>query len=81
MAESNATTVTRPGAHPAPASSDFPGCRPVRIPQTEIADYEGRIEYWDAATELEGVSTAALVQAALDCRDEPHFLRLARERG
>ena len=30
--------------------------------------------------ELEGVPTAALVQAALDCRDESDFLRLARMR-
>ena len=30
--------------------------------------------------ELEGVSTAALVHAALECRDEPHSLRLVRGR-
>ena len=30
--------------------------------------------------ELEGVSTAALVQAALECRDERDFLRLAGRR-
>ena len=34
-----------------PESLAFPGCRPVRIPREAIADYEGRIEYWDAATE------------------------------
>ena len=52
MAERSATTVTQPDAHPAPASLEFPGCRPVCIPHTEIADYQGRIEYWDAATEI-----------------------------
>ena len=31
---------------------EFPGCRAVRIPSTEIADYEGRIEYWDRDTEV-----------------------------
>jgi len=31
-------------------------------------------------TELEGVSTAALVQAALECRDEEHLLRLVSDR-
>ena len=40
-------------------ASDFPGCRAVRISREEIDDY-GRIEYWDAATEIamvcEGVS-------------------------
>lgn len=30
---------------------EFPGCRPVRIPRDAVADYQGRIEYWDAATE------------------------------
>ena len=30
----------------------FPGCRPIRIPRTEIVDYEGRFEYWDADTEI-----------------------------
>ena len=40
-------------------ASEFPGCRAVRISREEIDDY-GRIEYWDAATEIamvcEGVS-------------------------
>ena len=35
----------------APPEPEFPGCRPVRITREEIADYEGRIEYWDAAKE------------------------------
>ncbi len=30
---------------------EFPGCRPVRISREAIADHEGRIEHWDAATE------------------------------
>ena len=30
--------------------------------------------------ELEGVSTAALVQAALECRDQEHLLRLVSDR-
>ena len=34
------------------AAHGFPGCRPIRIPREEIADYEGRIEYWDADTEI-----------------------------
>ena len=40
-------------------ASDFPGCRAVHISSEEIDDY-GRVEYWDAATEIamvcEGVS-------------------------
>ncbi len=39
----------RPDAsEPAP---EFPGCRPVRITRAALDDYEGRFEYWDAATE------------------------------
>ena len=34
-----------------PAPPEFPGCRAVRIDREAIADFEGRIEYWDAATE------------------------------
>ena len=29
----------------------FPGCKPIRLPRTEIDRFEGRLEYWDAATE------------------------------
>ena len=35
-----------------PESLQFPGCRRVQISREEIADYEGRIEYWDATTEV-----------------------------
>ena len=34
------------------AAHGFPGCRAIRIARAEIADYEGRIEYWDADTEI-----------------------------
>lgn len=30
---------------------EFPGCHPVRIARDEIADYDGRYEYWEARTE------------------------------
>ena len=30
----------------------FPGCRAIRIARRKIADYEGRLEYWDADTEI-----------------------------
>lgn len=33
------------------ASPAFPGCKPVRLPRAEIDRFEGRLEYWDAATE------------------------------
>jgi len=31
---------------------EFPGCHEVRITRSEIKSYEGRIEYWDADTEM-----------------------------
>ena len=52
MAKYSVTTVPRPAEYGAPESLEFPGCHPVRISRQEIADYEGRIEYWDAATEV-----------------------------
>ena len=41
---------------PAPQRADdraheFPGCHPIRITRAEIADYDGRYEYWEARTE------------------------------
>ena len=37
---------SRPAQPPA-----FPGCKPVHLPRAQIATFEGRLEYWDAATE------------------------------
>ena len=50
MAEYRAAAVPRPVRRETPRL-EFPGCRPVRIARADIADYERRIEYWDAATE------------------------------
>ena len=45
-------TGLREGAQPRRAKPPaFPGCKPVRLPRTEIERFEGRLEYWDAATE------------------------------
>lgn len=30
---------------------EFPGCHPIRITRAEIADYDGRYEYWEARSE------------------------------
>jgi len=49
--------VSADPAHAAAADDyGFPGCRPVRIRRDEIVDYEGRIEFWDAETEIAMVS-------------------------
>ena len=52
MAECRVAAIPRPARHSEPESLEFPGCRPVCIPREAISDYEGRIEYWDAATEI-----------------------------
>ena len=36
---------------PADAVLCFPGCRPVRLLRGDLADFEGRLEYWEARTE------------------------------
>ena len=52
MAEYGVTAVPRPADRREPERAEFPGCRPVRISRDEITAYDGRIEYWDAATEV-----------------------------
>ena len=52
MAEYSVASMPRRTQYGEPESLQFPGCRPVRISRDEIADYEGRIEYWSADTEV-----------------------------
>ena len=43
----------RPGVA-APAAyrdEDFPGCESFHLPASEVDHYEGRLEFWDGATE------------------------------
>jgi len=60
---------------------EFPGCRPVRISRAEIRTWEGRIEFWDADTEIAMAhEPAAAIQAALTCNNEEDFLLRPRIR-
>ena len=72
MAEYSVTAVPRPAEHDEPGSLEFPGCHPVRISRDAIADYDGRIEYWDAATET------AMVCESVSVYHEHPPQRLAR---
>lgn len=73
-APADTPTVPRPAADPMAAGAGaFPGCRPVRIARDEIADYDGRLEYWDADTE-----TAWVVRAPTSPWHELPGQRLAR---
>ena len=47
----------------------FPGCTPVHLPRTEIERFEGRLEYWDAATE-----TAWICEPATAYHERPSRL-------
>ena len=46
------SALRRTAPYGEPESLQLPGCRPVRISRDAMADYEGRIEYWDANTEV-----------------------------
>ena len=60
-------TGLREGAQPRRAQPPaFPGCKPVRLPRTEIERFEGRLEYWDAATE-----TAWICEPATPYHERP----------
>ena len=70
-----AETEASPAGCREPAELEFPGCRPVRIARDAIADYEGRIEYWDADTEI------AMVCEPVSYYHERPSQRLARLAG
>ena len=53
MAESIVTEAPTPSVvRRGPEALEFPGCHPVYISRADIADYEGRFEFWDADTEI-----------------------------
>ena len=68
--------------HGEPESLQFPGCRPVRISRGEIADYEGRIEYWSADTEIAMVCEPVSVYHELPPQRLVRLIdRIAQTRG
>ena len=46
-----ASSPARAGTRPV-TPDDFPGCEAVHVPRDRIEDFEGRVEYWDARSEL-----------------------------
>ena len=44
------TVLENPGS--VGEAPEFPGCRPITVTREEIETYEGRIEFWDADTEI-----------------------------
>ena len=65
MAEPIVGAVAAPVEHREAESLEFPGCRPVRITRDEMDDCEDR---------------SNTGTAALECRDEEHFLQLLAAR-
>ena len=61
VALSDAASAPEPSApeppeaypRPSPAASpwEFPGCRPFHLSRDDVADYDGRLEFWDAELE------------------------------
>ena len=60
-------------AHPARPAPEFPGCRAVTITREDIADYEGRFEYWDAQTE----TAWTVCEPTSACHEHPSHLLAA----
>ena len=71
-------SAVRPGTE----SPAFPGCKPVHLSRAQIERFEGRLEYWDAATE-----TAWVCEPATSYHERPARLltrlaeRIAEVRG
>ena len=38
-------------SYPPASELAFPGCKPIRLPREELELYDGRLEFWDGATE------------------------------
>ena len=73
-------------AAPAPASAlpadPFPGCTARRVPRSEIDTWEGRLEFWDAATEIAWVAEPTTpYHERLSRRLTQLVDRIAAERG
>lgn len=63
-----ASTVTPPVAEtPEPEGLAFPGCRPMRLTARAAERFEGRVEYWDADTEVAWV----VREPASDTHEQP----------
>ena len=60
----------------------FPGCTPRRVPRSEIDTWEGRLEFWDAATEIAWVAEPTTpYHERLSRRLTQLVNRIAAERG
>ena len=80
--------VPRDGASAASAPESalpadaFPGCTARRVPRSEIDTWEGRLEFWDAATEIAWVAEPTTPHHERPSRRLTQLVdRIAAERG
>ena len=60
----------------------FPGCTPRCVPRSEIDSWEGRLEFWDAATEIAWVAEPTTPYHEKPSRRLTALMdRIAAERG
>ena len=52
--------------HPPSSELAFPGCKPVHLPREELETWDGRLEFWDGATE-----TAWVCEPNSPCHEKP----------
>ena len=70
------------GPAAAPPEVAFPGCTPRRVPRSAIATWEGRLEFWDAATETAWVAEPTTPYHEKPSRRLTQLVdRIAAERG
>ena len=69
-----------PAAGPSLTALQFPGCTPYRLTREQIGDFEGRLEFWDAATETAWVCEPLGARGGTGPDDDP-LLRAQRRRG
>ena len=51
MAKTNTARRREAGTVPPKPAPEFPGCKAVHLPRKDLEDFDGRLEYWDGATE------------------------------
>ncbi len=70
------------GLAPELPAEPFPGCTPRRVPRSEIETWEGRLEFWDAATEIAWVAEPTTPYHEKPSRRLTALMdRIAAERG
>ena len=55
--------------HPPSSELAFPGCKPIHLPREELETWDGRLEFWDGATE-----TAWVCEPNSPCHETIHVL-------